>query len=55
MRVWRHTQGMVRMNGEAPASRFKPWPASYQDLIDDLVDRATGRRKCRRGFKRLGA
>jgi len=55
MRVWRRIQGMVRLGGELPAPRFKPPPASYQDLIDDLVDQAAGRRKCRRGFKRLGA
>jgi len=55
MRVWRRAQCMVRMDGEVPPSRFKPLPASYQSPIDDLVDRAAGRLKRRRGFKRLGA
>jgi hypothetical protein len=55
MRVWRRIQGMVRMDGTVPMSRFKPWPASHQSLLDDLVDQASGRRKRRRGFKRLGA
>lgn len=55
MRVWRQIQDMVRLDGGAPVGQFKPVPASYLQLIDDLVDRGTGRSRRRRGFKRLGA
>lgn len=55
MRVWRQVQQILRRSGGAPAIKFKPVRGDFQPLIDDLVDRAEGRGRRRRGFKRLGA